>query len=193
MEALINKRIWSTVNLNVTKFNNGDEIFEAKTTEEWNEASEKKIAAWCEPEFKSENGYEYGKLYNYYAISDKRGLVPDGFKIPDQKEWLAMIKYFEGEAFAGKILKSRSIWESPGEDKYNFNALPVGFRYHWGEYSEKLCGQTCCFWSLTESKEEPETHAKGINIKPVDKIDTRDFITDYPKGQGRTVRLIKIK
>ena len=193
MEIIINKRTWSAFNLNVTKFNNGEDIYQAKTAEEWNEANEKQIPAWCEPEFKPNDCFEYGKLYNYYAISDERGIVPEGFKIPDQKDWLSMIKFFEGEVFAGKILKSKSIWESPGEDNYEFNALPVGFRYHWGEYSTKLCGQICCFWSITESKEEPQTHAKGINIKPEDNIDTRDFITDYPKGQGRTVRLIKMK
>ena len=63
MEIIINKRTWSAINLNVTKFNNGEDIYQAKTAEEWNEANEKQIPAWCEPEFKPNDGFEYGKLY----------------------------------------------------------------------------------------------------------------------------------
>jgi uncharacterized protein (TIGR02145 family) len=189
MVIKINNKFWESENLDVVKFKNGDDIYEARTLEEWTNASENKIAAWCNPEHVPEGDLKYGKLYNYYAIIDERGLIPDGYTIPSQKDWLSLIKFLEGNETAGRKLKSELVWDVPGENLFSFGAFPVGFRYPWGEYGGDFCGQLSCFWSI-DSKED--THAKGINMQNDDKIDTRDFIARYPKGQGRSIRLIKL-
>ena len=61
-EVKIGKQIWSKQNLNVSTFKNGDVIKEAKTKEEWVEAYQKKIPAWCYYDNSEENGKKYGKL-----------------------------------------------------------------------------------------------------------------------------------
>ncbi len=78
---------WSKKNLNVSKFRNGDNIPEAKTNEEWNKAGENKQPAWCYYNNDSLNGAKYGKLYNWYAVNDSRGLAPLGWHIPSDVEW----------------------------------------------------------------------------------------------------------
>lgn len=75
-----------TKNLNLDKFRNGDLIPEAKSNEEWIEAGKNKQPAWCYYENKPENGEKYGKLYNWYAVNDPRGLAPEGYHIPTVEE-----------------------------------------------------------------------------------------------------------
>ena len=59
-------------NLNVSKFRNDDPIPEAKTDEEWLKANQNGKPAWC---YYSINSKNYGKLYNWYAVNDPRGLA----------------------------------------------------------------------------------------------------------------------
>ena len=69
-------------NLNVSRFRNGEIIFEAKTIEEWEKAGENKTPAWCYYNNNPTNGAKYGKLYNWYAVNDIRALAPKGWHIP---------------------------------------------------------------------------------------------------------------
>jgi len=63
-------------NLNVSTFRNGDAISEAKTDEEWRTAGENKKPVWYYYDNEYSNGEKYGKLYNWYAVIDPRGLAP---------------------------------------------------------------------------------------------------------------------
>ena len=51
----IGNQEWSTVNLNVDKFNNGDPIPEIQNMEDWNQASKNKQPAFCYYDNNSEN------------------------------------------------------------------------------------------------------------------------------------------
>jgi uncharacterized protein (TIGR02145 family) len=61
----IGNQVWTTKNLNVDKFRNGDPILEVKTDEEWLKAGENKQPAWCYYNNDPANGEKYGKLYNW--------------------------------------------------------------------------------------------------------------------------------
>ena len=80
-------QVWMTSNLDVNKFRNGDPIPEVKSTEEWLKAAENKQPAWCYYDNNPANGSKYGKLYNWYAVSDPRRLAPFGYHIPSNEEW----------------------------------------------------------------------------------------------------------
>ena len=82
----IGTQVWTTKNLNVSTFRNGDTIPEVKTNEEWIEAARIQQPAWCYYENDSMNGAKYGKLYNWYAMNDTRGLAPIGYHIPSDVE-----------------------------------------------------------------------------------------------------------
>ena len=101
-EVTIGNQIWMTKNLNVDKFRNGDPILEAKTDEEWQKAGEKKQPAWCYYDNDPKNGEQYGKLYNWYAVNDPRGLAPEGYHVPTDAEWTQLSDYLGGEDVAGK-------------------------------------------------------------------------------------------
>ena len=83
----IGKQYWTTKNLNVSRFRNGDPIPEAKTKDEWIQAGIKKQAVWCYYDNDFKNGTKYGKLYNWYAVNDPRGLAPEGWDIPTDDDW----------------------------------------------------------------------------------------------------------
>lgn len=83
----IGDQIWMSQNLNVTHFRNGDIIPEARTKKEWIEMGRQQKPAWCFYENDSTNNKILGRLYNYYAVSDPRGLAPNGWKIPQKGDF----------------------------------------------------------------------------------------------------------
>ncbi len=52
-----------------------------KQNVEWLEAGQSKSPAWCYQNNDPANGISYGIFYNYYAVSDERGLLPEGFHL----------------------------------------------------------------------------------------------------------------
>jgi uncharacterized protein (TIGR02145 family) len=106
----IGNQTWMTSNLNVSTFRNGEAIPEAKTDEEWRRARENKQPAWCYYDNDPKNGIKYGKLYNWYAVNDPRGLAPAGWHVPSDAEWTTLEDQLGNDA--GKKMKSTSGWDS---------------------------------------------------------------------------------
>jgi len=123
----IGKQIWMIRNLNVTTFRNGDPIFQAKNDIEWLEASKAKKPACCFQDFHPANEARYGRLYNWYAVGDPRGISPEGWHVPNDREWLELID-FCGEQLAGRKLKSTQGWQNRnnGTNESGFTGLPGG-------------------------------------------------------------------
>lgn len=127
---------WMAENLNVNHFRNGDPIPVAKSVKEWEEAGKKGQAAWCYYENDSELGLKYGKLYNYYAVNDPRGLAPYGWHVSTNEEWRDLMKITKD----GNSLKSKSDWmlKGAGSDIFGFKALPGGYRSsNGGEFKDR--------------------------------------------------------
>jgi uncharacterized protein (TIGR02145 family) len=106
----IGDQTWMSKNLNVSTFRNGDSIQEAKTPEEWRKAIDNKKPAWCYYNNDPTNGQNYGKLYNWFAINDSRGLAPEGWRIPNKVD-LEVFHTFLGEDYAPKI-RSKKAWKN---------------------------------------------------------------------------------
>ena len=146
----IGSQIWTTENLNVSTFRNGDPIPEAKTNEEWGKAGENKQPAWCYYDNDPKNGDKYGKLYNWYAVNDPRGLAPKGYHIPTDAEWRKLTDFLGGEVVAGSKMKSTSGWENNGNgtNSSGFSVLPGGSRNYSGYcFNIGLHGD---WWSASE-------------------------------------------
>jgi uncharacterized protein (TIGR02145 family) len=143
----IGTQVWMTQNLDVSTFRNGDPIPEAKTIEEWKKAGENKQPAWCYYENDPSNGAKYGKLYNWYAVTDSRGLAPDGYHIPSDAEWTKLEGYLGSDA--GTKMKRTSGWKFNGNGTNTslFSGLPGGGRTDNGEFSN--IGYNGIFWSST--------------------------------------------
>jgi uncharacterized protein (TIGR02145 family) len=110
----IGTQTWMIENLNVERFRNGDLIPQAKTNDEWERAGENKKPAWCYYDNDPKNGAKYGKLYNWYAVNDPRGLAPAGWHVPTDTEWTTLGDYLGNDA--GMKMKSTSGWDSWEED-----------------------------------------------------------------------------
>lgn len=109
--VVIGQQKWMKKNLEVTKFRNGEVIFQAKNAAEWKKANLNKQAAWCYYKFDPLNGKKYGKLYNWFAVNDARGLAPLGWHVPSNKDWNFLIDYVNKNSSI-KNLKSKSGWGS---------------------------------------------------------------------------------
>lgn len=146
----IGDQYWMPQNLNVTTFRNGDSILHAKTKEEWDLAAKEGIPAWCYYENNPTKYEKFGKLYNWYAVTDERGLAPRGWHIPDDTEWGMLNEKLGAENIAGKKLKSITGWSSNGNgtNEVGFNGMPGGFRSQFGFF---LINFGAYWWSKSES------------------------------------------
>jgi len=146
----IGTQVWMTKNLDVSTFRNGDPIPEAKTNEEWKKAGENKQPAWSYYENDPKNGAKYGKLYNWYAVNDSRGLAPVGYHIPTDAEWTTLTTFLGGESVAGTKMKSKSGWAENGNgtNASGFSGLPGGYRGSSGPFND--VGYYGYWWSSTE-------------------------------------------
>lgn len=143
----IGKQEWMTENLNTATFRNGDPIPEAKTNEEWLKAYRDSKPAWCYYNSDPENGNKYGKLYNWYAVNDPRGIAPAGWHVPSNDEWTELADYLGGYNSSGSKMKSTAGWEkgNNGNNSSGFTGLPGGFRRPNG--TAMSIGQYGYWWS----------------------------------------------
>jgi uncharacterized protein (TIGR02145 family) len=143
---------WAVANLNVTTFRNGDSIPEAKTNKEWVTAGESGKPAWCYYNNDPANGKKYGKLYNWYAVNDPRGLAPAGWTLSSDADWTKLTYYLGGQEAAGKKMKSASGWIDGymGTNETGFTGLPGGYRVENGIFLN--LGSIGTWWSSEESK-----------------------------------------
>jgi uncharacterized protein (TIGR02145 family) len=148
----IGTQTWALANLNVSTFRNGDSIPEARTNKEWVTAGESGKPAWCYYNNNPANGLKYGKLYNWYAVNDPRGLAPDGWTLSSDSDWATLAKYLGGQGLASKKMKSTSGWSdgNNGTNESGFEGLPGGYRVENGTFLN--FGSIGTWWSSTESK-----------------------------------------
>ena len=122
----VDKQVWMAENLDVSHYRNGDIIPQIQDPLEWSKLSS---GAWCYFENKEANGKTYGKLYNWFAVMDSRGLAPQGWHVPGDAEWKMLTDVIGGEFASGTKLKSKKGWKDNGNgtDDLGFNGLPGGF------------------------------------------------------------------
>ncbi len=184
-EVFIGNQIWMAENLNTEKFRNGELIFQANTNEEWRVAGLNKQAAWCYYDNDPVNGSKYGKLYNWYAVSDSRSLAPEGWHIPTFKEFAELIFFLGGDEVSAEKMKSEDGWydRGNGSNGYGFTALPGGLRGFNGAF--EAIGAKGDWWASTE---ESPSDAWYISINYFDSFCYEDL---NDKGSGFSLRCIR--
>ena len=133
----IGSQVWTSKNLNVSTYRNGDVIPQVQDQEAWATLT---TGAWCYYNNDPANGTKYGKLYNWYAVNDARGLAPQGYHIPNDAEWHILLNYLGGHDVAGTKMKSSSGWNSfnTGGSKTCPNCEDLK-----DEYRRKVACHTC--------------------------------------------------
>jgi uncharacterized protein (TIGR02145 family) len=181
----IDTQEWTAENLNAGSFRNGDPIPEARSDEEWRKAGQDGTPAWCYYENKSENGSRYGRLYNWYAVTDKRGLAPAGWHISGDAEWRNTTDFLGGEDAAGTKMKSSNGWTDNGNgtNESGFTGLPGGCRDLNGNFG--YIDKIGYWWTSTEKD------AALAWYRCIDKSPYYVYRTNYYKQNGLSVRCIR--
>ncbi len=153
-------QVWAKKNLDVSSYRNGDVIPQITDSFTWVNL---RSGAWCWYKNDSLNYSRYGKLYNWYAVNDSRGLAPNGWHVPSDAEWNKLIRCIDStadttingsqSAIAGGAMKETGTnhWLSPNIGATNssgFAGLPGGSRDYFGTFG--FIGSYGVWWSSTE-------------------------------------------
>ena len=155
---VIGTQQWMRENLDVMTYRNGDVIPQVTDATAWAGLT---TGAWCYYNNDPLNGAIYGKLYNWYAVNDPRGLAPQGWHIPTDAEWTTLgtlLGVTDGLGYnwvdAGGKMKTPGItrWTTPNTSATNesgFAGLPGGYRYAHGPFNK--VSEFGEWWSATET------------------------------------------
>ncbi len=121
----IGTKWWMAENLKVKRYNNDDSISYVPKNVPDSVWSNMGTGAYCYFDEK------YGFLYNYYTISDSRGIAPDGWHIPDDKEWKEL------EIFLGMSSDDVEKTNWRGSDQGDKLKIGGGDTRYWAESSDE--------------------------------------------------------
>ena len=189
--------VWSLENLKVTHYRNSDPIPNVTDNATWSALTS---GAYCDYENDPDNSPVYGRLYNWYAVTDSRNIAPEGWHVATASEWMTLINYLidNGYGYGGsgddiaKSLASISGWTAIGlpgcvgndqtsNNSSGFTGLPSGYRLADGSY---IGLESRTFWWGAETGARP---MKGIfyNDDDVQHQDLGD------QSFGASVRCVK--
>ena len=153
----IGEQCWFAENLRSENYENGDEIPSNLGNSEWSSTISGATAIYEES---ASNLETYGRLYNWHAVDDARGLCPNGWHVPGDGDWTKMevaLGMSEAEANTvgyrgtdqGTQMKSEYGWDNGGNgtNSSGFSALAGGYRFDNGGYAYQ--GSQEGWWSST--------------------------------------------
>ena len=158
--VLIGDQCWFAENLRNENYENGDAIPAGLSDSEWFSTTSGAVAVYGEGSSTcysySPDGdacdeawslNEYGRLYNWYAVDDPRGLCPSGWHVPTAGEWTVMTDFLGGTSVAGGQMKTDYGWYNGGNgtNSSGFSGLPGGTRDYNGYFV--IAGLNGYWWS----------------------------------------------
>ena len=191
---------WMWKNLDVDRYRNGDTIPQVTDPKEWKKLTS---GAWCYYDNDSAKGAIYGKLYNWYAVNDPRGLAPEGWHIASNEEWDILVSYLQNNKeywcndnsnYIAKSLATVESWNSStftcsignnpdANNSTGFSALPGGYRSPNGLYFELR--KISFWWTSSEKNPSAAIHTNLVyNLRHIGNY------YDY-KEFGFSVRCVK--
>jgi uncharacterized protein (TIGR02145 family) len=138
---------WFAENLRMELYRNGDTIPTLTQGGDWRNA---RIGAQAVYRGDPMMLDRYGRLYNWYAATDPRGLCPQGWHVPTAAEWDSLAIALGGDSVAGGALKDTVQWDPPNTGATNasgFNGRPGGARSNLGD--SMFEGAYGYFWTAT--------------------------------------------
>jgi len=141
---VIGEQEWMAENLNVSTYRNGDAILTNLVDSIWSSTDQ---GAWSYYNDNENFACPFGKLYNWLAVTDPRGVCPVGWHMPSDDEWSVLVDSLGSFALVGVMLKTTGeleegtgLWRSPNQNASNstgFSGLPGGFRNSVNNYGAK--------------------------------------------------------
>ena len=180
----IGNQIWMASNLSTSRYRNGAYIPYILNSNQWALTKSPALSF-----YNHDNTYEtnYGKQYNWYAVTDTQGICPNGWHIPSNNEWTILSDFLGGLNVAGGKMKATGtqFWSFPsnGNNSSGFTGLPGGFRNVDGTFG--ILGYNGFWWSATEENEQ-----KAFN-RSIIYTDNVLSVGSSSKNQGFSVRCLK--
>jgi uncharacterized protein (TIGR02145 family) len=149
-DITIGSQVWTKCNATVTKYSDNSDIPQVTDPLAWSALT---TGAWCWYNNDPANEAIYGKLYNWHAVNDPRGLAPAGYHIPTDTELVTLTTFLGGTSVAGGAMKEVGLchWNTPNTDATNtsfFTGLGGGARSSGGNYG--TFGNFGNWWTSTE-------------------------------------------
>ena len=171
----IGYQCWFAENLRSENYENGDAIPSNLDDSDWQNTTSGAVAVYGEGNGGCVNSSpdgdacdevwslnEYGRLYNWHAVDDARGLCPSGWHVPSNAEWTVMIDELGGHDVAGGKMKTTFGWNggSNGSNSSGFSGLPGGLRDDNGSFGDS--GTNGDWWS--SSSNAPYSWARFLYV-----------------------------
>jgi uncharacterized protein (TIGR02145 family) len=183
--VVIGSQTWMAENLNVDRFKNGDQILEAKTNEEWITACNNFQPAWCYYQNDPKNGAKFGKLYNFWAVIDARGIAPSGWRVPSDDDFDILKKIIGAYKLSEVELGSKPIYKT----EITYKKIPA-------HPEEKYVScSNCSYWTKEQKKYNPCTKCKNAGYfyiktgkmipEKTEKIEKKILISGFENGQDK--------
>jgi uncharacterized protein (TIGR02145 family) len=171
----IGEQVWMAENLKVSHFRNGDLIPHLNSDSLWNEAVRNKKPGWCYLENDSINNNGRGKLYNYYALIDPRGIAIEGWRVANEADWNTLSMKLGGYKVCGFKLKDTKLWETAnginGNNESGFSALPSGGRT-WRGFEYFGNNSWAIYWVAQPEQKyltmHLHSHNRGLSLANMD-------------------------
>lgn len=181
----IGSQKWTKYNLDVAFYRNGDPISQVTDPTTWAALT---TGAWCYINNDSTQSSKFGKLYNWHAVNDPRGLAPQGWHVPSDAEWTTLETILGGSTVAGGKMKDAGTlnWTTPnigGNNNSGWAGMPGGNRTSSGSFFT-FGGFASC-WSSTEGN---PTSALSRTLSSNNGLLSR---TNINKGYGFSVRCLR--
>ena len=165
----IGSKCWMADNLRSARFANGAAITQRSGHNQWNNSVSS--PSWVFYENVASNDAVFGKLYNWAAVNDSRGLCPSGWRVASLDDYNTVIDLLGGGEIAGGKMKSAGtdIWLAPNTGATNesgFSGLPGGSRVRLnpGNSGFQAKGVAGIWWtSTTDPNNSGRAHFKSLS------------------------------
>ena len=194
----IGSQIWMGANLSVTEYRDHTPIPEVTDQGVWNNLT---TGAWCYYNNDPSTEPFYGRLYNWYAVNDPRGLAPAGWHVASDDEYKTLSMYlgmsqaeadmsgsYFGTTEGGKMKeRGTNLWQGYNYGATNasgFTGLPGGIRKLGGVFD--FIGFYAGWWTSTEDVSGGAAWYRGLNTNS-----STILRAALGKERGMSVRCIK--
>jgi uncharacterized protein (TIGR02145 family) len=142
----IGTQVWLQQDLKTTHYRDGSPIPLITNDSAWSKLTN---GAYCNYNNDTTSASVYGRLYNWYVISNPAGICPAGWHIPTDSEWTVLITYLGGDSIAGASMKATTMWASNtgATNSSGFSGFPTGCRFYNGSFIDM--GVLGLFWSAS--------------------------------------------
>ncbi|MCU0407312.1 MAG: fibrobacter succinogenes major paralogous domain-containing protein [Bacteroidales bacterium] len=144
----IGSQVWMASSLVTTKFSDGTAIPVVTDNTAWANLGTPGVSDYGN---NAENAAIYGKLYNWHAVNDPKGICPTGWRVPAQADWATLITTLGLDIVGDKMKEPGTLhWSDPNTGATNesgFTALGGGYRNYLGVFKDK--SYFSGYWSST--------------------------------------------